>query len=220
MNRPMNEETEGVIKYHLVHQHKPLPATIDIEPLSSCRQAMVAEGLIGQHPERYGGLGFGNVSARLHGGSSFIITGSQTGHLSALGRQHIALVSNYQRATYTLTSQGQVKPSSEASTHGFLYSLSTNINAVIHVHSPQLWQFAIHLGLPATSEKVPYGSGELLNEIDTMWQHGAFLHCPVLVMLGHEDGIICFGDSLQDATSELLALWQQCHAGPGSYSEV
>lgn len=206
----MNQETEGVIKYHLIHQHKPLADTIDIQPLSLCRQVMVTEGLIGQHPSRYGGLGFGNASARVDEGSSFLVTGSQTGHLAELSREHFALVTDYQRATYTLTSEGLVKPSSEASTHGFLYSLSKTINAVIHVHSQQFWQFALRQGLPATSEDVRYGSSELLDEIETLWCSGKLRQCPVLVMLGHEDGILCFGNSIQKAMADLLALWRQC----------
>lgn len=88
----MNEK-EGVIKYHLTHISKPLPQATDFSELNSWRSIMVKLELIGQNPARYGGLGFGNISQRLSETShSFIISGTQTGHLDPLGKNDFCIV--------------------------------------------------------------------------------------------------------------------------------
>lgn len=205
----MMSDEEGVIKYQLNHTKKSIPDTFELEDLIACRQNLVRKGLLGRDIKRYGGLGFGNVSRRLANDFAFVITGSQTGHLPELQREHFVVVSQYQRISNTLTSYGLVKPSSESSAHALFYALSSEINAVIHVHSPDLWCYGARAGLPATAASVPYGSLELLAEIEALWESQVFAHCPILVMLGHTDGVICFGPSLQDADVTLGKYWRE-----------
>ncbi len=60
--------------------------------------------LIGQDPARYDGYDFGNVSQRIgdidapHGKRSFIISGTQTGHLQELDSRHYTRVMSYDAA--------------------------------------------------------------------------------------------------------------------------
>lgn len=204
----MPVDAEGVIKFQLRHQAGALPDKFEVDDLIDSRQRLFEAGLIGRDGLRYGGLGYGNISCRVGVTARFLITGSQTGHLATLQRQHIALVTEYQRQSNTLTSQGLARPSSESSTHAFFYSLSSDIGAVIHVHSPKLWRYAAVAGLPATDESTPYGSPELLAEIESLWRQQRFAPLPVLAMLGHVDGIISFGSSLTEAEATLWNLSQ------------
>ncbi|MEX2326495.1 MAG: hypothetical protein WD558_02085, partial [Pseudomonadales bacterium] len=60
-------ETEGVIKFDLAftrqrHDHA------DVSQLAIWRRLLMDKGLLGQSPERYGGLGFGNLSMRTQAG--------------------------------------------------------------------------------------------------------------------------------------------------------
>lgn len=83
--------TEGVVKYacELV-----TPAcAIDDDThrlLEAWRTVLSRLGLVGQTAERYDGFGFGNLSVRSTAG--FWITGTQTGHLEKLPKDHYAEV--------------------------------------------------------------------------------------------------------------------------------
>lgn len=205
--------TEGIIKYHLEHETRVLGDDYPFASLNACREKLVGQGWVGQDKNRYQGLGFGNISIRVSDFGSFLITGSQTGYLATLQAQHFALVTDYQHKSNKLSSQGLVSPSSEASTHGFLYYLSNEINAVIHIHSPELWRYAVASGLPCTSATAAYGSEALLHEVEQLWRSSVFNKCPLFVMLGHEDGIISFGQSLTEAAAPLWECGQYCHHG-------
>jgi L-ribulose-5-phosphate 4-epimerase len=206
----MVAESEGIIKYRLKHQQIPLADPGGLDAINDSRQVLYEAGLIGQTAGRYDGLGYGNLSCRVGKSSSFVISGSQTGLLPVLRADHYVLVTDYDRSSNTLTSQGLIKPSSESATHACFYLLSDAVGAVIHVHSPSLWRYCVQSGMPATAESTPYGSQQLLAEIECLWQQRAFAKCHLLVMLGHEDGIICFGESLQEAMAELMMHWRQC----------
>ena len=61
-------EREGVIKYRLEHRAGPLEPRLygDLAcQLNAWRELLALTGLVGQDPQRYGGAGFGNVSARV-----------------------------------------------------------------------------------------------------------------------------------------------------------
>ena len=87
------KEQEGVIKYQLEHTQKPINEKFSFCEINAWRTIIFRLDLIGQDPERYENLGFGNISQRLDAKSSqFIITGSQTGHIEHLSPEHYCLV--------------------------------------------------------------------------------------------------------------------------------
>lgn len=204
-------EREGVIKYRLEHKQNPLSPAIDIGPINGWRSLFFRLGIIGQKPEKYHGLGYGNISQRLAPGqNSFLISGTQTGHLAYLAPEHFAIVETASAKHNTIRSSGPSRPSSEALTHAGIYELAPSAQAVIHVHCPEIWRHTRPLGLPYTAADIAYGSIEMAEAVERLFGSGQLGRFPIFSMLGHEDGIVAFGDSLADAAQILLA--QLAHA--------
>jgi L-ribulose-5-phosphate 4-epimerase len=87
------KEQEGVIKYQLQHEQKLINAEFSLSEINAWRTVIFRLGLIGQDPERYDGLGFGNISQRLNSqGSQFIISGTQAGSIEHLSPENYCLV--------------------------------------------------------------------------------------------------------------------------------
>jgi hypothetical protein len=76
---------EGVIKFKLTLKRAPAPEMIQVIALEKWRALLFKLGLIGEYP--IDKIGYGNLSSRLQK-KSFIITGSQTGHLAHLQAHH------------------------------------------------------------------------------------------------------------------------------------
>lgn len=198
-------ELEGVIKYRLEHNPSELSPSIDIGPINGWRSLFFRLGVIGQKPERYHGLGYGNISQRLiPGQNSFLISGTQTGHLACLKREHFAIVETASAQLNTIRSHGPSQPSSEALTHAGIYALAAEAKAVIHVHCPEVWRHTRTLDLPYTGADIAYGSIEMTEAVEQLFSSGQLKNAPIFSMLGHEDGIVTFGDSLAAAAQTLL----------------
>ena len=199
---------EGVIQYQLNFERKPLPAGLGLSALNACRSRLYARGLLGQDANRYGGLGFGNISQRWPqpaNPDAFVVTGSQTGHLQVLEAEHYALVTACDPQQNRLQAQGQTPPSSEAMTHAVVYQSLPAVQAVIHVHWPQLWQNACQQGLAVTAASIAYGTPEMATAVRDKVRDSAGQSCGVLAMLGHEDGILAWGATLEAAETALYA---------------
>ncbi|MDP2177919.1 class II aldolase/adducin family protein [Methylicorpusculum sp.] len=201
-------EPEGVIKFELHHAQTPLPAGIDVRPINAWRTLFYRLGLIGQNPERYDGYGFGNISFKSDNTTSqFIISGTQTGHLEKLEIDHYCMVTGTEIIKNRIYSTGLSKPSSEALTHACVYQQDSDIKAVIHVHSPELWLKSKELGLPYTPDSVLYGSPEMVMAVKHLFTSGQLNTCSIFSMYGHQDGIIAFGPSLEAAAWALIKCW-------------
>ncbi len=188
---------DGVIKYHVVHTHAQAPSFNTYPQLEALRSRLFALGLIG---ETVDGIGYGNISQR-EGEHDFYITATQTGKQSSLTADEYVWIERYDFELFTVFSKGLHKPSSEALSHAMIYEIHSDIQAVIHVHSKPLWQMMIDRGeLTTTAE---YGTADMVHEIANLYQscdpfkHNAF------VMKGHEDGIITFGKTIQQAEFKL-----------------
>ena len=221
-------EQEGVIKYHLSFMQQPISSHIPITPLDKWRHVLFNLAQIGQDSNRYGGLGFGNISNRIpqstirsvtettnlppkkHSENSFLISGSQTGHLPYLKREHYSVVTHCDPELNKLSAYGNTKPSSESMTHGVLYHQHPSIGAVVHVHSPIIWNLADQLTLPATESDVRYGTPDMAKAVEGIANDiTANSIEPVFVMKGHVDGVISFGPDLLTAVSSLLGVYHR-----------
>ena len=197
---------EGVVQFNLTFlPADPLPAAM-LGSLNAWRQILYRLGLIGQDPHRYGGLGFGNVSIRVESGNatSFIISGTQTGGMDRLFPEHYTLVKTFDPATNSVVAEGVVRPSSESLTHGSLYRLDRTIGAVIHAHSPEIWTQADSIGIPVTRRDVHYGTPEMAEEVCRLFQNTPVSVLKIFAMGGHEDGIVAFGSSMEQAGLTLV----------------
>jgi len=190
---------DGVIKYHFDFRLSTPLSEVKFRDIEFVRERLFALGLIGVTDE---GVGYGNISQRI-GTNSFVITGTQTGHLANLNGSHYSLVEDYDDTEFYLKSSGVIKPSSEALTHGTIYNLSDKIGAVIHIHSKLIWQFMLDSNYLSTS-KVEYGSIEMIDEVNRIFATTNPLDNPKFVMAGHEDGVMIFGRNLYEAELNLL----------------
>lgn len=196
---------EGVIKFQLDFRPGPPPEAPDLVELDAWRDVLLRHGLIGQNPDRYDGLGFGNLSRRAPGRSdnAFIISGTQTGHLKQLAAKDYATVLQCDPLNNRLMATGQIKPSSEALSHGILYQSSAAIQWVMHLHSPDIFHHALSLNLPQTDPDAAYGTPEMASEIQQLAHAGDGSIAGLLVMAGHQDGILAYGPTAE-ATGELV----------------
>jgi ribulose-5-phosphate 4-epimerase/fuculose-1-phosphate aldolase len=206
---------EGVVKFEATHERRPLEPRRDGEiacRLIAWREVMALTGLVGQDPERYDGAGYGNVSARVGppsaalGRRSFLITGTQTSGRRCIGLDDFAVVDRYDYARNAVWSHGTTEPSSESMTHGAIYDLGPHIRCVLHAHSPVLWRNAGRLGLPTTSESVRYGTPEMAYEVQRLYRRTVLPERPILAMGGHEDGIVVFGRTTEEA-GQVMVSW-------------
>lgn len=200
-------EPEGVIKYQIEHITSALPNSMDISQINAWRSLLCDLKLIGQSREKYHGLGYGNISQRLENGqSSFLISGTQTGHLPRLNPEHFAIVKTASPKQNSIRSSGPSQPSSEALTHASVYLHDMQAQAVIHVHCPVLWRHTAELNLPCTKADIAYGSVEMAEAVAQLFTSGQLNALPLFSMLGHEDGIVAFGKNIQSATVTLLTM--------------
>ena len=194
--------TDGVIKYSIEHQSASTPLFSDYEQLEALRTRLFTLGLIGEKDE----IGYGNLSMRHEGSSSFFITATQTGRKQTLSREYYTYISNYDFSTFKVISQGTHKPSSEALSHAMIYAIDNRITTVIHIHSLALWKFMkAKNNLFTTAE---YGTADMIEEIEGLYNNLDPMMHNTFVMKGHEEGIITFGRSAEEAELVLYSIIQ------------
>lgn len=189
---------DGVIKYHVSHTQLPTPESMAFSDLEVLRCRLFALGLIGETPD---GIGYGNLSFRNKGERSFTITATQTGKQPRLKPNEYIRITDYNFDTFTVFSEGEFKPSSEALSHAMIYDIHPDIQAVIHVHSAALWQMMITNNALATTAE--YGTAEMVSEIAALYQSCNPFEHNAFVMKGHENGMITFGRSIEQAELRL-----------------
>lgn len=203
---------DGVTHFQLQFARAAPPSFAQVEVLCHWRDRLRALGLVGQTPTRYGGVGFGNLSARHpHRPGAFIITGTQTGARAHLGPHDFAVVTHVDIAANAVRAHGGTAPSSEAMTHAQCYEADPRIAFVFHGHSPQLWHAAEKLGIAATAADVAYGTPAMAAEVANLLAAGLGAHARdaaamslLLKMGGHEDGIIAVGSTANAAGAALV----------------
>jgi hypothetical protein len=165
-----------------------------ISALETVRSDLFALGLIGRDPRRYDGLGYGNVSCRA--GSGFVISGTQTGHLPVLADNQYVTAYGWDIPRFALWSCGSVQPSSEAMTHAMLYDALPDAGAILHVHAPEIWHRLRLSGFPQTPPEAGYGSPAMVSAVAALAIRHGWRDEGVMVMAGHQDGLIAFGADL------------------------
>ncbi|OGQ13492.1 MAG: hypothetical protein A2138_16885 [Deltaproteobacteria bacterium RBG_16_71_12] len=202
---------EGVIKFAATHQALPLPrvAVELVGLLAGWRRILYDLGLLGRDRARYQGAAYGNLSARLgpfpgeRGLRAFAITGTQTSDRRDLSADDFCVVTAADVKRNHVTSHGPSLPSSESMTHATVYDASPTIRAVFHVHAPAI--FDARLPLPETAPGVDYGTPEMAREVARLWRTSSLPDGRVFVMRGHQDGVVAFGKTVDEAGGALIA---------------
>lgn len=194
---------EGCIKYECDWRRAPALPVAMIHDLNEWRNRLYDAGLVGYSEEH--GVGFGNLSIRAGDDEKFIISGTQTGHIPRTDESHYSLVTACDIRKNHVTCEGPLQASSEALTHAALYALDAGICAVAHVHSPVLWRTLIHR-VPTTAGDVRYGTPEMAREFLRLYRETNLSATGVAIMAGHEEGIVAFGQTMEQAVQRILAL--------------
>jgi len=203
-------EAEGVIKFELYYEETGPLALDELIELNQWRSRIWKLRLIGQDPGRYEGYGYGNVSQRsgasdaARGERTFVISGTQTGALPELDNRHYTKVEHYDPGANRVEAKGPIRPSSESLTHGIVYDQDPAIRAVLHVHSPDIWQAAGRLGIPVTNDAVAYGTPAMAAEVLRLFRDTHIRQQRIFAMGGHKDGIVAFGESVAEAGDALM----------------
>jgi len=204
---------DGVIKYDRSQYTKSdALKTDEYVPLEKWRKTLHQLKLIGEYlPEK---IGYGNLSQKkdyheLHAPlqrSQFVITGTQTGGLVNLQGNSYTRVLDYNFESWSVKTMGPLEASSEALTHAAIYEADREITAVFHIHDKNIWKGMIEGGYPATSDKIPYGTKEMANAVEDLIKDKPL---GLIVMKGHEDGVISYGKTLEEAGKKILEVYDK-----------
>ncbi len=190
---------EGVIKFNC-NWIKQDPFDFELfDVMNQWRRRLHELGLIGVYDD---GLGYGNISIR-YDRDQFIITGSATGGLKDLTKEHYTKVTSYNIETNSITAKGPIVASSESLTHAAIYQSDNSINAIFHVHHMGLWQHYLDK-LPTSNISIEYGTPSMANEITRLYNETDMPDKKIMIMGGHQEGIITFGKTLDEAGDILL----------------
>jgi len=195
--------SEGYLKFecHLTKEAIQIPSAF-FTSLNLWRQKLWLKHLIGSYPD---GIGYGNISVRLPRSNQFYISGTATGILPELDQSHYALVEQCDPALNVLWCRGLIRASAESMSHAAVYKANPDIGAVVHIHNRELWERYLDL-LPTTDRTVEYGTPEMAAEISRIMTNPAILDRRIFIMGGHQEGIIAFGRSVEEAALIILQL--------------
>ncbi len=188
---------EGIIKFQCDWKKtKPFSDTKTVE-LIRFRQLLFKKKWIGCYPD---GIGYGNLSCR-KSANTFYISGSATGDVESFGDRHISIVTEFELQENQLKCMGPVKASSESLSHAVIYQSLPEVQAVIHIHNGRLWKNNLFKA-PTTPKSIPYGTPQMAEEIKTHLASNQ----GVIIMGGHEEGIIAYGPDFTTSYSLLEEL--------------
>jgi len=225
-SRRQNEtrDQEGVTKFDLRYEKAPALPQARLQTLNAWRRILFDLGLIGEEVTATGPVGFGNVSQRIEPHSAalphFLITATQTGHKHVLTPNDYSLVTSWDIEANRVWAQGPAAPSSESLTHAIIYATLPQARFVFHAHSSVIWSQASQLGLPSTARDTPYGTPEIAHEVRALLASLNHPHTGILVMGGHTDGIIAFGETADTTGQALIQALAQARAAGGAEGNI
>lgn len=196
---------EGYIKYACEWTPGPGPDPALVQALNHWRSQAFERGWIGWDPSL--NVGYGNVSMRVAANYGlFLISGTQTGRDARLRPDQYTLVTEADLAGNRLKCEGPLQASSESLSHWALYAALPEAQSVFHIHHGGLWHAAKNV-LPCTPESAAYGSPEMGFALQALCT--AYPGEKVLVMGGHTDGLIAWGESPERVFKALGAAFVQ-----------
>ena len=194
-----SDASEGVIKFKYT-----LKPTADLEEseflgLEKWRAIFHKMGLVGEYLSEQ--VGFGNLSKRMSNNNQFIITGTQTGKYAHLNGSQYTKVLECDLKKMTLKAAGPIAPSSESVTHYSIYEQSPQIKAIFHIHHDDLWEFMKKNDYDSSPADIEYGTEEMAQACKKIINTKS---SGIIVMLGHQSGIISYGTTTEEAGKIIL----------------
>jgi len=208
----MKNIDDGVIKYDHSNSILTDPLLLsEYDEIENHRKILYQIKLIGCY--EHSNIGYGNISCKknyLHlfntSRPQFLISGTQTGHLSELCGNHYTRVVDYDIEHFKIYTNGPIKASSESITHAAIYEANQHINVVIHIHNLKIWEGMIKNHAPSTASSIPYGTKEMATAVKELIQNSK---TNFFAMQGHEEGVVIFGDNFKDALADTISLYQK-----------
>lgn len=193
--------TEGYIKFsvHLNETEILVPDALQV--LNATRTTLFDTGMIGILPD---GVGFGNVSIKDPGSDIFYISGTATGGKRILDPCDYCRVDACSVERNEVYCSGHIRASAETLSHYAVYQAKPAIHCVIHIHHKAFFQKLLKSDCPATSAEAAYGTPEMAYDIEALVKRNPEPH-GILVMTGHEDGVIAYGTNVEAAYDALMS---------------
>lgn len=191
---------EGYIKFRCHWKKQDLPAVGLADDLLEARDLLFQKKLVGYDAGHR--VGYGNISKRISG-LHFLISGTQTGHIEKLDISGYSYIDSFDIDKNEVYCTGPAQASSESMTHAAIYQLDKNIGAVVHVHHKKLWE-ALLQKAPATRKEVSYGTPAMAHEVGRLARKENLLTTRIFAMAGHDDGVISFGTTVEDAMQVMM----------------
>ena len=196
---------EGYVKYTAQHENSQIPQAAlvarRLPELNEARTKCFTLGLVGVYPN---GIGYGNLSIRVHG-DEFLISGTATGAKPVLSNEDYCLVKSFDIARNNIASCGLIQASSEAMTHGAIYRACRSVNCVIHIHSKKIFDGMLRDNYPFTPKIAAFGTPEIALAIEKCVEKIGGDEGRI-VLAGHDEGIITYGANIERALHLMLAL--------------
>jgi len=188
------------VKFTYERASRDITAFDELAELNTCRRKLLHLQLIGLE---LNGTGFGNLSVRDGATNNFYITGSATGGIPELALADCARVVACDFERNWLQYEGFAIPSSESLTHAAIYESDAKVGAIIHCHDSKLWAVLLNQA-PTTAKSAEYGTPEMAHEITRLFKFTDLRDRKILIMAGHEGGIVIFGKNLAEAFAVLM----------------
>ncbi|WP_010261861.1 class II aldolase/adducin family protein [Treponema primitia] len=195
---------EGYVKYTAVHTQAPATNHLLWASLNHARTQLYDLGLIGMLPN---GVGFGNLSIRVEG-EEFLISGTATGANRVLTPDDYCLVRYCNIEGNSVVSFGPIRASSESMSHGAIYRACPKANSVIHIHSKTIFEGMLDDKLLSTPKTAAYGTPEIAYAISNAVERWGKEQGQI-VLAGHDDGVIAWGTSVEEALAQVLELYEK-----------
>ena len=178
------------------------PSAAQTSDLLRVRRKLHARKWIGVTPDD---IGYGNLSRRVGRTVRFLISGTGTGKRAKLTARDFVFVDRYDLARNRVWCRGALDASAESMTHAAVYEADPRIKAVIHAHDRALWDRLLQTDLPCTPKEAEYGTPAIARAMRKAVK-GMKRTSGVVVMGGHEEGLIAFGRTLDEAWEALKAV--------------
>ncbi|MEI7947458.1 MAG: class II aldolase/adducin family protein [bacterium] len=197
--------TEGYVKFSVRLREADIESPDGLEALNSVRTKLFDLKMIGILPD---GVGFGNVSIKVAGSDLFFISGTATGGKRILDLRDYCRVDTCSVERNEVCCSGRIRASAETLSHDAVYRANPKIGCVIHVHHKPLFINLLKSTCPATSPEAQYGTPEMAYDIEAIVKEKSEPH-GILVMTGHQDGVIAWGRTVAEADNMLMNYFKQ-----------
>ncbi len=211
MSEEAKQSQEGTIQFGYGLNPGPSVAIELFSELAAWRDVLFRLDLLGQHPDRYDGFAYGNISGKTADADEFVITASQTSGAPELTPENVVTITGANLQRFWVDAQGSEPPSSETLTHAMIYQADPRMRFVFHVHSPVMWRYREQLGLPQTAADVPYGTPAMTAAVDALLDNNQSRPL-VFATAGHEDGIFALGHHERDCGGLLVSYLAKAQA--------